>query len=165
MVNGNYGTQAPIEITAVTEAENQTGVNYLVIEHPALPYTLQAGEYFEIQISPNVIVSKGEVFTTVIIESSNGTIEFGVTIEEGLLTSVTEISTEIQLYPNPTTGQFTVEGLNVAKVEVYNLVGQKVFEAQGKTMTIDAANWNKGIYLVNITSMNGAVETRKLVVK
>ena len=165
VVNGNYGTQEPIEITAVTEAENQTGVNYLVIEHPELPYTLQAGEYFELHISPNIIVNKGELFTIVSIESSYGTIEFGVTIEEGLLTNVTEISMETQLYPNPTTGQFTVEGTNVDKVEIYNLVGQKVYEAQGKTMTINATNWNKGIYLVNITSPNGAVETRKLVIK
>lgn len=70
------------------------------------------------------------------------------------------------IYPNPTTGQFTVEGANVSKVEVYNLVGQKVCEQQGsKTVSIDAANWNKGIYLVNIIEQDGAVATKKLVVK
>ena len=71
----------------------------------------------------------------------------------------------ISLYPNPTTGLFTVEGANVARVEVYNLVGQKVHEAEGQTISIDAANWNKGIYLVNIVEQNGAVMTKKLVVK
>ena len=79
--------------------------------------------------------------------------------------SVTEISAETKLYPNPTSGQFIVENVNVAKVEVYNLVGQKVYEAEGKEIGIDAVNWNKGIYLVNIINQNGAVETRKLVVK
>jgi hypothetical protein len=70
------------------------------------------------------------------------------------------------LYPNPTTGQFTVEGLNVAKVEVYNLVGQKICEQQGsKVVNINATEWNKGIYLVNIIEENGAVVTKKLVVK
>jgi len=70
------------------------------------------------------------------------------------------------LYPNPTTGQFTVEGANVAKVEVYNLVGQKVCEQQGsKVVNIDATNWHKGIYLVNIIEENGAMVTKKLVVK
>lgn len=70
------------------------------------------------------------------------------------------------IYPNPTTGQFTVEGANVSKVEVYNLVGQKVCEQQGsKTVSIDAANWNKGVYLVNIIEQDGAVATKKLVVK
>ena len=77
-----------------------------------------------------------------------------------------EFSTKLQVYPNPTTGQFTVEGANVAKVEVYNLVGQKVCEQQGsKVVNIDATEWNKGIYLVNIIEENGAVAAKKMVVK
>ena len=70
------------------------------------------------------------------------------------------------IYPNPTNDRFTVEGANVAKVEVYNLVGQKVCEQQGsKVVNIDAANWHKGIYLVNIIEQNDAVATKKLVVR
>ena len=77
-----------------------------------------------------------------------------------------EFSTKLQVYPNPTTGQFTVEGANVAKVEVYNLVGQKVCEQQGsKVVNIDATEWNKGIYLVYIIEENGAVAAKKMVVK
>ena len=76
---------------------------------------------------------------------------------------------EPQLYPNPTTGLFTVKGADIARVEVYNLVGEKVFEVEsGKWKVencLDASGWNKGIYLVSITKQNGAVETRKLVVK
>ena len=71
----------------------------------------------------------------------------------------------LSLYPNPTTGQFTVEGANVAKVEVYNLVGQKVHETEGQVVNVDAANWHKGIYFVNIIEQNGASVTKKLVVK
>ena len=90
--------------------------------------------------------------------------EFFVTIDEDWL-NVTEISGEIQLYPNPTNGNFTVKGANIAKVEVYNLVGQKVQEAEGQVVTLDASNWDKGIYLVNITDRNGAAVTKKLVVQ
>ena len=80
--------------------------------------------------------------------------------------SITEFSNDTKLYPNPTTSQFTVEGANVAKVEVYNLVGQKVCEQQGsKVVNIDATSWHKGIYLVNIIEENGAVVAKKLVVK
>ena len=80
--------------------------------------------------------------------------------------AVNEFSAETKLYPNPTTGQFTVEGANVAKVEVYNLVGQKVYEQQGsKVVNINATEWNKGIYLVNIIEQNGAAVIKKLVVK
>jgi hypothetical protein len=58
-----------------------------------------------------------------------------------------------------------VEGANVNRVEVYNLVGQKVNEAEGRVINIDATEWNKGIYLVSIIEENGAVVTKKLVVK
>ncbi|MBR4391141.1 MAG: agmatine deiminase family protein [Bacteroidales bacterium] len=159
VVNGNYGTQSPIEITAVYEGDGQ----YLELTHPSLPYSLQAGANFEITIKPYPMV-KGVVTTNVIIESSDGTLVFYVSIDEDLL-SVSELSTETKLYPNPTTGNFTVEGLNMAKVEVYNLVGQKVYSEQGKLVNINASEWNKGIYLVSITDNNGAVETKKLVVK
>ena len=53
----------------------------------------------------------------------------------------------------------------MAKVEVYNLVGQLIYAEQGKVVNINASNWNKGIYLVNITDNNGAIETKKLVVR
>ena len=161
-VNGNYGTHKPVDITAIYETGD---VSYLELIHHDLPYTLEAGEYFEIIVKPATLVSKGQVFTEIVLESNDKTLNWGVSIDENLL-NVTELSAEAKLYPNPTTGQFTVEGANVAKVEVYNLVGQKVCEQQGcKVVNIDATSWHKGIYLVNIIEENGAVVTEKLVVK
>ena len=172
VTNGNTGTNTPIEITSITEAENPTSVSYLTIEPShELPYSLPAGEHFLINFGINTNNIKEEqepIYTEVTVYSSQNTITFGIYIDENLV-SVSETSAETKLYPNPTTGQFTVEGADIARVEVYNLVGQKVFEAEsGKLKAesyIDASNWNKGIYLVNITSPNGAVETKKLVVK
>ena len=161
-VNGNYGTHTPIDITAVYEKGE---ISYLELNHHDLPYTLEAGQYFEITMRPATFVGKGQVFTEVVLESSDETLIWSVSIDDELL-NITELSAEAKLYPNPTTGQFTVEGANVAKVEVYNLVGQKVCEQQGsKVVSINATNWNKGIYLVNIIEQNGAVVTKKLVVR
>ena len=80
-------------------------------------------------------------------------------------TSVDETASTTRIYPNPTTGNFVVENADMASVEVYNLVGQKVFEAQGQVVNVDAANWNKGLYLVNIKYQNGTVKTEKLFVE
>ena len=161
-VNGNYGTHKPIDITSIYETGD---VSYLELIHHDLPYTLGAGEYFEIVVRPATLVSKSQVFTEIVLESSDKTLNWGVSIDEGLL-NVTELSVEAKLYPNPTTDRFTVEGANVKKVEVYNLVGQKICEQQGsKVVNIDATSWHKGIYLVNIIEENGAVVTKKLVVK
>ena len=158
--NRNFGSQIPIEIYSITE----NGTDYLnITPQYALPYTLEPADYFTINFYAKS-QAKGWVLAFVTVESSDGQLEIGVNINEDLL-NVTELSNETKLYPNPTAGQFTVEGANVAKVEVYNLVGQKVHEAEGQTISIDAANWNKGIYLVNIIEQQGAVVTKKLVVK
>jgi hypothetical protein len=160
LLNQNYGSLAPITITSIREDNTE----YLEIEpQHELPYDVAVGEYFWIEMYASVLL-KGYVGTTVIVESSDGQQYFYVSINEDLL-SVTELSAEIQLYPNPTTGQFTVEGANIDKVEVYNLVGQRIHEAKGQVVNIDAANWNKGIYLVNIIEKNCAITTKKLVVR
>ena len=83
--------------------------------------------------------------------------------------SVTDIESNkkiFSIYPNPTTGEFTVElvGKEEATVEVINMAGQIV--AFQKIM--GSATINKtlpaGVYTVVVKS-NGAVNTQKLVVK
>jgi len=162
VINKNYGTNTPIDIYSISIAENGNGILEVQPQHD-LPYSLSAGEDFRIDFYAMVAL-KGYVNTIVTVVSSNRDLDFYISINEDLL-SVTELSSETKLYPNPTSGQFTVEGANVAKVEVYNLVGQKVHEAEGQVVNINAAEWHKGIYLVNIIEQNGAVVTKKLVVK
>ena len=160
MQNRFFGSQIPVKVLAVTENET----NYLRLEpHGTLPYTVEPADYFYLDVYVNAL-AKGYVVTTFTVQTDQNDCTYSVAINEDILT-VTELSAETKLYPNPTTGQFTVEGANVARVEVYNLVGQKVHEAEGKTVSIDAADWNKGIYLVNIIEQNGAVVTKKLVVR
>ena len=128
-----------------------------------LPYTLTPDETMDVTIT--LVNFPAEQSTgRFVIKSTDGDDTYAVRIAGDIL-SVTELPVEAKLYPNPTTGQFTVEGANVEKVEVYNLVGQKVHEAEGKVINIDTTSWDKGIYLVNIKEQNGAVATKKLVVK
>ena len=159
-------TNALQSITLYDVYENGTSYFETSLAH-TLPYTLSPGEDFEVNVTL-VEYPANDVEVWYYINSSDGDHGYRIFIEGDLL-SITELSAETKLYPNPTEGLFTVEGANVAKVEVYNLVGQKVFETKnGERRTenyIDATNWNKGIYLVSIIDQNGAVETKKLVVK
>ena len=160
MQNRFFGSQIPVTVLSVTENET----DYLSFEpQGTLPYTVEPADYFYLDVYVNAMV-KGYVVTSFTVHTDQNDCIYGVNINENLL-SINELSAEAKLYPNPTTGQFTVEGANVAKVEVYNLVGQKVHEAESKTISIDAAEWNKGIYLVNIIEQSGAVVTKKLVVR
>ncbi len=166
VTNGNYGTHTPIEITAITEGENQLMHDLLELTHHDLPYVLETGENFMITITPRTDFGnkQDQIHTSILVMSDDNDVVFDVVIDEELV-SVTELTAEAKLYPNPTTGQFTMEGANVAKVEVFNLVGQKIYHSEGRVVNIDASDWNKGIYLVNIIEQNGAVVTKKLVVK
>ena len=161
MQNRFFGSQIPVKVLSVTENET----NYLHFEtQNTLPIIVEPADYFYLDVYVNAL-SKGYALTTFTVHTDQNDCTYSVAINEDLL-SVTELSSEAKLYPNPTTGQFTVEGANVAKVEVYNLVGQKVCEQQGsKVVNIDATQWNKGIYLVNIVEKNGTAVTKKLVVK
>ena len=164
LTNANDLTQAPIVINGVEEV-NEEGRPYLTITSQDLPLTLNYGESFAFIIEPNMTgEAKSVAQTTVVVSSDAGDVVFMVTVDGDLL-SVTELTAETQLFPNPTNGNFTVQGANVAKVEVYNLVGQKVYEAQGNVLHVDAANWNKGLYLVTITNQDGNYETKKVLVK
>lgn len=59
---------------------------------------------------------------------------------------------EFEIYPNPSTGIFYFkDSRNIHSVEVYNLLGEKVF-IQGAVNQINLQNQPKGIYLVRVNS-------------
>lgn len=64
-----------------------------------------------------------------------------------------------QLYPNPTTGQLTVEMEGLTEVEVYNLVGQCLLRqvvSEG-TAIIDMSALQNGVYMVKVSANSGSV--------
>ncbi|MCQ2193066.1 MAG: T9SS type A sorting domain-containing protein, partial [Paludibacteraceae bacterium] len=72
-------------------------------------------------------------------------------------------SEAVTLYPNPTTGTFNISSEQaVVKVELMNLVGQVVAVSNAASMN---ANVAAGSYLVRITTEDGMVTIKKLVVK
>ena len=62
---------------------------------------------------------------------------------------------DFKIYPNPSNGEFNISFDNPKgdySIEIYSLIGQKVFEKQNtRSAIISAPNLQKGIYLVKIT--------------
>ena len=79
--------------------------------------------------------------------------------------SASENRAEANIYPNPTTGNLTIDADALTSVAVYNLVGQKVFEenVQGNRSVINMKTFGCGMYLVRIASAHGTI-TRKVTV-
>lgn len=164
--NRNFGTHESIVINSIEEdvAAGEAPILGVEPEHE-LPYTLTSNEYFSINIRA-MLVLKGYANTTVTVQSTDGELQFNVSVNENLL-SVSEIKNEISIFPNPANGIFTVESANMSRVTVYNLVGQMVYDnvTDEKCVSIDANAWNSGIYMVTITDRQGASVTRKIVVR
>jgi hypothetical protein len=75
---------------------------------------------------------------------------------------------DVNLYPNPNTGQFTLSGLTQGMiVEVYDYTGRRIttLNASDVTMQVNISDQPNGIYLIRITDKEGTFLTRKKVVK
>lgn len=69
------------------------------------------------------------------------------------------------VYPNPTEGQFTVQGEGIRQVEVHNTHGQCILTqlAGGNSLTIDLSGQPAGIYFIKVTDKDGRKCVKKMV--
>ena len=63
---------------------------------------------------------------------------------------------EIRIFPNPVIGKLLIEGVEAAKVQVYNPLGQLVKTVRG-TNEVDLEGLPQGLYLLRINAKNGQV--------
>ena len=79
------------------------------------------------------------------------------------IAGISDNSAQIVVYPNPNNGQFTIESSigGASSVEIYNLLGEKVFTRNLSTTkgtnTINVGNQPNGVYLYRIISDNGSL--------
>ena len=164
--NGNFVSHAPIEITAITEA-NPTGDQYLEIEPAtALPATIEEGEEFHFHIAANAVVGRSVAETTIKVESNGGEVIYYVTVD-GELLSISEISSTAKLYPNPANDQVRIVANNsIESVMVYNMMGALVetIPANGMSMNVNLSQYSNGVYFFNIRQSDGSVSNQRVVV-
>ena len=70
----------------------------------------------------------------------------------------------ITVSPNPTNGLVRIEGVEVAKMQVYNALGQLVKFAQNSN-EINLKGLPQGVYSLRITGVKGEITSRKIVVE
>lgn len=75
-------------------------------------------------------------------------------------TSVREInsSSDLMLYPNPSSGRVDVKGKSIENISVYNSNGQRVISTNSSSF--DLSSYPKGTYLVKITDKKESVMKR-----
>lgn len=78
------------------------------------------------------------------------------------VTSVSETTSQVSLYPNPSQGQVTLEGKGIHTVRVMNTFGQTVYQAKVEVEQIhlDLSQMAKGVYVMHIDTDQGQVVRR-----
>jgi hypothetical protein len=79
-----------------------------------------------------------------------------VTIEENTSNVNTISTSEINIYPNPTTGLLNVTNAKDAAINVYNTVGELV-KTVSNTNTVDLSDVQNGTYIVKVITNNNIV--------
>lgn len=80
-------------------------------------------------------------------------------------------SSDLKLFPNPTTGRFTVsndQGLDISALKVYSLAGNEVLEienVENDVFMVDLAGQAPGMYFVKIFTADGVVTSKVLLEK
>ena len=110
-------------------------------------YVYLTGESGDYAVSVTSVYKRGESTC----ESEDAGVDITVT-------DLNENTANLQVYPNPTSGQVQIEGQGAKRIVVTNLLGQKLLEleTQGNT-SIDLGRFGHGVYLLRIDTANGPV--------
>ena len=165
VTNANHNTQADINITSIEES-NPEGVQYLTITAEELPLELSYNEAFSFVIEPNTLGEEKSVAQTkVIVTSDAGVVEFEVAID-GEVLSVTEVSGEPKLYPNPANSSIRIEGNAIESVKVYNIMGALVesISVNDNNVDVNLSQYSNGVYFFNVRQSDGTVSNQRVVV-
>ncbi|MBE9510434.1 MAG: T9SS type A sorting domain-containing protein, partial [Bacteroidetes bacterium] len=84
-----------------------------------------------------------------------------------IVNSISEIQISgVKIFPNPTTGKITIEGINIEMIEVLNIEGQIIeqIEVEKDKTDIDLSSLSKGVYFVKVITNKG-IEIKKIVVE
>ncbi|MDO6760635.1 T9SS type A sorting domain-containing protein [Tamlana sp. 2_MG-2023] len=87
----------------------------------------------------------------------------------GAKSSMEESIEGLTIYPNPVNNQTThiniASAINAPKfIEIYNVLGKRLFSTKLLGRELNISQLNKGIYILKITENNQS-ETRKLVIR
>ena len=121
--------------------------------------------FYEIEIPVDVVVDYTYMLYAVYPECVS---EPALTVDGDSLIHLTNLSVNeqsllnVKLYPNPTSGQLSIEAEEMTSVSVYDLVGQCLMQmsVEDGQATLDMRQLQMGVYLVKVSTANGSMMQR-----
>lgn len=107
---------------------------------------------------PNQILKSGEVLTTNIPDKGFVVVK---QIDADITSVNTDYNSEVNLYPNPTDGNFTIDLINESDftVRIYNTNSRLILKAQN-TNQFELAKFPKGAYIIEIETSNKTISKK-----
>lgn len=110
---------------------------------------------------PNVIIDELEIYppTNKLRAATFGRGIWEIDLKTDLLSGVADAGPQsrVFVYPNPSNGIFQVQlsGYKIQGVEVYNVLGAKVFSGTGASQSVDISSQPNGIYSIKVRTDRG----------
>lgn len=151
------------ETKTISMSTSDTGIQ--TYEIPMATFTTWTGDVNSLKVrfadAANTNVGKPSDNGSIIIDS----IVF--TYDPALSVNQTEKVNNTVVYPNPTKSLLNIKtGLNINKVEIYNVNGQKVMQVENNNLNqIDVNKLSSGMYLINLFQDNVLISTNKFIKK
>lgn len=130
-------------LTPVACGEDEDGANGLLNAYVELP-TIPGVTYY--MLIDGYLGLFGEFCLEVTNLAPNGIIEIG--------------STDIEIFPNPTTGEIQLTNVDADQVQVFDSMGRLVFSAKQPGTSIDISAMAAGMYFLKITEGEAVYSTR-----
>lgn len=85
---------------------------------------------------------------------------------ETLTNAIDEVDATYQVFPNPANNKVTVKGENIARIVVYNVLGQvmETINVTNSISDINTSSYENGVYVLRITTANGDVTTQRVII-
>ena len=156
--------------TATTNFSNQIGLSWDAVEN-AVAYkvyrngnilaTTQTNSYTDTDVESNI-----QYAYAVKTVCSGGESEFSNTVN-GMTGIGNYGDNEVRIYPNPASNVLNIEGDNLKEATLYSAIGTLVRKVtlSNTVNSVNVGGLSKGIFFVKITTADGNVITRKVVIE
>ncbi len=173
----------PNALTVATTQTNVTthlGTNGSATATPSggtAPYTYKWGSNCGSKTTATVSGLSAGTYTVTVTDNHGCTATAGVNITQPLHektegsgdTTTTPTTVNITVYPNPTAGEFHVEGTNQGQtVQIYDFAGRLLksnITDNNSSIMMNLSDQPNGIYLIRVIGQDGAIISQKKLVK
>ncbi|NOR87000.1 MAG: T9SS type A sorting domain-containing protein [Bacteroidales bacterium] len=127
--------------------------------------------YITLTINPNYIEGSGvvEYFIYEVGDYENGQLMTFIIHTAGFVWLNEVTSLDIECYPNPIEEKLILHSNeNIQNVNIFTLTGQTIYRSpplNSTSLEINAQSWQRGIYFMEINTLSGLREVRRIVKK